>query len=235
MASTYIPGLVIKHNNDVYLTPDLLVGIIDDIPTPGAGGVPDGNFWAVPINNYGVVTGFNFEPTSASSTAAPTTQSFHVFRLTTRFGNDVWYVRGSTTTNTGASPDEAGYIQASQDAECCDGTPAVLPTDVPDLAPCQEMCEWNAAGLYFAIFQLPQLTGTTPRYYPYGSFNGVALTAATATGYATSGTLLTFLNSGAWGAIGTWTYANGSLQVTQAAGPGTDVICVNIIAINPSA
>lgn len=234
MSATFIPALVIKHNNDVYLTPDLVVGVTQSIPTPGSGGVPDGDFWAVPITDYGVVTGFNYKPTSPTSTDAPTDQSFHVFRLTTRLGNDVWYVRGTTTTNTSASPDEPGYIEASQDAECCEADPVTLPTDVPDLAGCQEMCEFDADGNYFAVFQLPQLTGTTPRYFPYGSFNGTALTAASATGYATSDTLLTFLNA-SWSNVGTWTFANGVLKVTQTDGPGTDVLCVNIIAINPSA
>lgn len=235
MSATFIPALVIKHNNDVYLTPDLVVGVTMSIPTPGSGGVIDGDFWAVPINNYGIVSGFNFEPTTPNSTDAPSDQSFHVFRLISRFGNDVWYVRGSSTSNDDASsPTNFGYIEASQDAECCSETPRALPTDIPDLAPCQEMCEWDADQSYFAVFQLPALTGTTPNFYAYGSFNGVPLTALSSTGYASPGALVTALNTN-WSSVGTWAYTNGVLKVTQTDGPGTDVLCVNIIAINPSA
>ena len=99
MAATFISALVIKHNNDVYLTDDLVVGVTMPIPTPGNGAVLDGDYWAVPITDNGIVTGFDFEPTTATDTTPPTPQSFHVVRVTNRFGNDVWYLRG-TTTNT---------------------------------------------------------------------------------------------------------------------------------------
>lgn len=238
MASTFIPALVIKHNNDVYQdTDNLTAGTIMDIPTPGAGGVIDGDFWAVPITDN-VISGFNYIPTSPTSTDAPTAQSFHVFRLVSRLGNDSWYVRGTTTAADGGSPASCGYIQAAADAECCSETPCSLPTDIPVIVPCQVMCEWDANNKYFGEFGLPELTGNL-RYYPVGYFNDVLLTAGDATGYATKDTLLSFLNSGAWGAIGTWTYGTGtganSLKVTQASGAGTDVICVQIITVNPSA
>lgn len=237
MAATFIPALVIKHNNDVYMNTDTLsVGTIMDIPTPGSGAVIDGDFWAVPITDD-VVSGFNFIPTSADSTDAPTAQSFHVFRLVNRFGNDSWYVRGTTTAAEGGSPSSCGYIQAAADAECCSETPCSLPTDVPVIAPCQTLCEWDADSKYFGIFALPTLTGNS-RYYPYGYYNNVLLTAGTSTGYATPTTLLSFLNSGTWGAIGTWSYVDEDetqLKVTLAAGDGTDVICVAIVTVNPSA
>lgn len=238
MAATFIPAKVIKHNNDVYMNTDsLTAGTIMSIPTPGAGGVIDGDFWAVPINDD-VVSGFDYIPTSADSTDAPTSQSFHVFRLVSRFGNDSWYVRGTTTAAEGGSPASCGYIEAAQDAECCAASPCTLPLDIPVIAPCQVMCQWDSNSKYFAKFGLPVLTSNL-RYFPYGYFNGTLLTAGSSSGYATKSTLLTFLNSGTWGAIGTWSFdaASGanSLTVTQTAGPGTDTICVAIVTLDPSA
>ncbi len=238
MGATSIPALVIKHNNDVFENTDTLTaGVIMDIPTQGAGAIVDGDFWAVPITD-GVVSGFNFIPTSAVDTNAPTSQSFHVFRLASRFGNDSWYVRGTTTSAASGSPSECGYIQAAADAECCSATPCSLPTDIPVLAPCQTMCEFDSNGKYFAQFALPTLTGNL-RYFPYGYFNGTLGDAGSATGYVSPTTLLSFLNSGSWGAIGTWTYAdsptNTILKVTQSAGAGSDTICLVVTTVNPSA
>lgn len=237
MSATFIPALVIKHNNDVYLTPDLVVGNTMSIPTPGSGAVIDGDYWAQPITDA-IVSGFNFIPTSPDSEDAPTPQSFHVFRLVNRFGNDVWYVVGRTTFDGAAqSPvsTEFGYIQAAQDAECCSDDPRTLPTDTPLLAPCQLMCEYNADNQYFAVFALPTLTGNL-RYYPYGYFNGVALPSLTPTGYATAGALVSALNgNGTWNDVGTWVdTGNGIIQVNQTNGSGEDVVCIVVTTVNPS-
>lgn len=226
MAATFIPALVIKHNNDVYLTPDLVVGVTMVIPTPGAGGVPDGDYWAVPIANYGVTTGFNFVPTTPSDDDAPTLQSFHVFRLITRFGNDVWYARGTTTTNAG-SPIQNGYVEVSQDAECCDETPRALPTDVPGLFPCQVACEWNTNEAYFFVLGLGTDNGT---YTASGYINGEALPTITG---ATGAALQTQLNS-QWTNVGspnvviTWTVANERAIGVITSGTGEDVLCAKV-------
>ena len=225
MAATFIPALVIKHNNDVYLNADLEVGVTMSIPTPGSGAVIDGDYWAVPISDYGIVTGFNFDlPADPTSTDPPTPQSFHVFRLVNRFGNDVWYVRGTTTTD-GESPANPGYIQAAQDAECCSEDPAELPTDVPQMLPCQTACETNADGDYFFLLALPTDAGT---YTANGYMNGETLTTATGTNAAT---LASSLNS-LWDGVGsptvvvTWTVANDTTilgVITD--GSGYDTLC----------
>ncbi len=228
MAATFIPALVIKHNNAVFLNADLEVGVMIPIPTPGAGGVPDGDYWAVPISDYGIVTGFNFEPTTPTDTDPPTLQSFHVFRLITRLGNDVWYVRG-TTTFDGESPANAGYIQASQDAECCAETPATLPTDVPLMQPCQTACEWNADNNYFFVIGIPTYAGT---YTGNGYINGEALPEITS---ATEAGLQTTLNSN-WTNLGspnvaiTWTVADGRAIGVITDGTGEDTICASFVS-----
>lgn len=238
MASSFISALVIKHNNTLFKNDDNgVIGKTMSIPTPGSGGSPHGDFWAVPVADYGVFTGFKFEPTTPNNATPPTLDSFHVFLLVNENakGRDSWWVRGRTTYTTVGSPQEYGYIQAAADAECCDATPGQLPTDLPLFSACQEMCQWDANGKYFAIWQLPSLSGNL-RYLAYGRFNGVALTALTATGY-TSGALLATGMTSAWGtaAGGTFTFANNALQLVQTAGDGDDVICVTIATVNPSA
>lgn len=229
MAASFIPALVIKRNNDVYLEDDLVsYGAVQTIPTPGAGGDPtDGDFWAVPITDN-VVNGFNFIPTTPDSTDAPTAQSFHVFRLITVPGRaqaNTWYVVGTTTD----------YIESSAAAECCDA-PVPMPMDVPALAPTQLMCVWNNTTDqdYFATWGVP----TTPpggRLYANGYFNDEALPSLSAFGYATPALLVAAMQS-AWGATvgGTFTLSGSRITLTQTAGPGTDVIAINIFGTNTS-
>lgn len=228
MSATFIPALVIKHNNAVFLTEDLVVGVTMSIPTPGAGGVIDGDYWAVPISDYGIVTGFNFEPTTPTDTDPPTLQSFHVFRLISRFGNDVWYVRGSTTTD-GDSPANAGYIQAAQDAECCEADPATLPTDVPELVPCQTACEWNADNNYFFTIGLPTDIGT---YTGNGYINGEALPEITGASAAAIETALNanWTNVGSPNVVITWTVTNNIAMGVITDGDGEDVLCAKIVS-----
>ncbi len=231
MAATFIPALVIKHNNDVYLTSDLEVGVIQPIPTPGNGANLDGDYWAVPISNYGIVTGFNFVPTTSASTDAPTPQSFHVFRLVSgsplRVGNDVWYVRG-TSSLSGDSPAEDGYIQVAADAECCAEDPGTLPTDVPLMQPCQVACEWNADDNYFFVFALPTDAGT---YTLNGYMNGETLPEITG---ATPAAVETALNA-SWDGVGspnvvvTWTVTNNTVMGVITDGSGADTLCVNVV------
>lgn len=237
MAATFIPALVIRHNNDVYLTDDLVVGVTMSIPTPGSGAVIDGDYWAVPITDNGIVTGFDFEPTTPDSTTLPTPQSFHVFRLVNRFGNDVWWVRGSTTTD-GDSPANAGYIQAAQDAECCDATPRALPTDVPELFPCQTACQFDTDGNYFFILGVPTL-GVGETYVANGYLDDETLPQASG---ATVIALVASLNS-VWDGVGspniaiTWTQSDTGatgLPViigTITDGLGDDILCAKISTV----
>lgn len=232
MSATFIPALVIKHNNDTYMTADLAVGQVMTIPTPGAGGVPDGDYWAVPISNYGVVSGFNYVPvTSDNDDTAPTLQSFRVFRLITRFGNDVWYVRGQTTAPGTGSPAYNGYIEASQDAECCDTTPRTLPQDVPELMPCQVACEWDTNENYFFILGAPP-DKVTETYTARGYLNGEALPNAVGSTLAALRTQMASLwtNQGSPQIAITWTQSNGNFIGVITNGNGNDYLCAKITA-----
>lgn len=219
MAATYISGLVIKHGNETFLDTNLVdFGLIMSIPTPGAGGQIDGDYWAVPITE-GVVSGFDYVPKAPNAAIPPTPQSFAVFRLITNPGtaNDKWWVRGTTLQ----------YIASAAAAECCD-TPIPLPTDTPELAPTQLLCERNGAGQTFAVFGIP----TPPsggRYYAYAYFNNVALTDLSMSGYATPALLVAAMQS-VWGGPtgGTFTLANGVINFVQTNGDGDDVIAINV-------
>lgn len=237
--ASYITALVIQKNNSVFVSDasvykdstDIItsgIGVTMEIPCPdsSSGGVIDGDFWAKPVNE-GVVAGFTFVPYNVGdpNASAPDIQSFAVVKISSRFSRDDWYALGTSTD----------YINSC--AACCDTSPAVLmpdATDLPNEAPCQTLCQQDTDGDYFAILGLPTLDGTHPRYYPYGYFNDVALTAGSASGYASTGTLLTFLNA-SWTEVGTWSVSNGVLIATQTDGDGTDVLCAAVVAINPSA
>lgn len=239
MGAAFFSATIIKHNNTTFVDEDGVVGRTGLIPTPGAGGAPHGDFWAVPITDYGVWShAFNYEPCAPGDETPPQLDAFHVFRLVNEnglAGKDIWMVRGRTTIAGTGSPAEYGYAQVAADYECCDATPSALPTSIPTINACQTLCEYNEDSLYFAIWQLPALSGNL-RYLAYGRFNGVALSSLTATGY-TSGALLATAMTSAWGATvgGTFTFANNALRLIQTAGDGDDVICVTIGTVNPSA
>lgn len=233
--ASYIPALVIQRKNTVFISDQGIaaeksgstelvtgLGLYTEIPTPDGGGAIDADYWAVPINEGGP-TGFKFTPYNPAdpvTSIAPDVQAFKVFRIVDfNRGGDDFYVVGTI----------AQYITAA-------GGGAALPLSISTLqVGCQTLCQFNTNGLYFGVLGLPTLIGNQ-RYFPAGYFNGVALPTASSSGYTTTGTLLTFLNTATtgWAAVGTWTVANGVLLVSQTAGPGDDVLCAGIFAINPS-
>lgn len=226
MAASFISALVIKRNNTVFLDTDLVAyGSVEMIPTPGSGGRPDGDYWAVPINGNGVVTGFDFVPVENSATP-PTVQSFKTFRLieSKEFGQAYYWYAVGTTEN---------YIASSSAAECCNA-PVLLPDDVPALAGIQLMCQYNNSTdkKYFAAFGVPTIN-FGDRIHAYGYFNNVALSSLSGAGYTTPDLLLSAMQS-AWGATvgGTFTLSpdKKTIILTQSAGNGTSEIAINIFS-----
>ena len=224
MSATFISANVIKHNNTVFLDTDLVTyGDIQIVPTPGSGGRPDGEYWAVPITDGGVVDGFDFVPYGPQNPIKPSTQSFRVLRLVTSkdYGkSDYWYIVGT----------EANYVASSQAAECCDA-PIPMPLSVPPLAPTQLMCQYNNPTDmdYFAVWGVPTLEYGDSGYWAYGYFNDTALSPLFVNG-ATPAALVSAMQS-AWGSTvgGTFTLVGGIVIVlTQSNGQGTDEISINI-------
>lgn len=228
--ASYITGFVIEKNDIVFInqgTP-LTVGAIMEIPTPDGGGFIDADYWAVPINE-GMYGGFNYIPynlNNPSENVAPTVDSYACVRISSTKSSDWYMVLGTS----------AEYVTAAGGGTAL---PVVWPArshTYPLLPVCQTMNQTDADGNYIAVLGLPYLDGVDKAYFPFGNFNGVALTAATANGYTSTGSLLTFLNSGTWANVGTWSVSGDSLTLlcTQTDGPGTDVFCGDVIAINPS-
>lgn len=205
------------------------IGISTIIPCPDNGGVIDGDYWATPVND-GVVNGFIYKSYNIAEAVSskPTVDSFAVVRITDSKTSKFYYALGTSTQ----------YLASC--AVCCSDPLVPMPdaTDLPFEAGCQTLCNFDADNNYFAVLGLPTLTGNA-RYFPFGYFNNVELPAATGTGYATTGDLLTFLNTAVtgWAAVGTWTLSGDGETViaTQTDGPGDDVLCAYITAINPSA
>lgn len=239
--SSYITANVIRFNNDSFVDDvnaaksgsahfPTGIGSTKQVPCPDAqsGGVIDGDYWAIPINE-GVVADFKFTPYNVNETTSskPTVDSFAVVRISSRLSRDVWWVQGTSVQ----------YLASC--AVCCSDSPVLMPlaTGLPLQAGCQDLCNFDANSNYFAVLGLPTLTPGVGRYYPYGYFNNVALPAPASTGYANTTTLLTFLNTAVtgWAAVGTWSILDGVLIVTQTDGPGDDQLCAAVASINPSA
>lgn len=244
MAASYIQALVIQKNDNVYKCPAGSVGVnvsgqlgqLQAIPTP-SGATVEGDFWAIPVGlNW--FSGFKYRPTSATDTAAPTPDSFHVVKIVDKNSEDFWYLRGVSSNNTAGN---YGYVQASQDAEngLVSGA-RTMPTDVPLIAGRQDACIPNSAGAYFVTTGIPSISGTQT-YKPFGWVNGVALPAAATNGYTTTGALLTFLNA-SWTNFGSpaqpvvWTITSDGLTLigTETGGDGADVFAIGVTAWIPS-
>lgn len=233
MAASYISAKVIQKNDNVYLCFDGTLGVnvgnnqvgqMQAIPTPSTAYV-DGDYWAVPVG-LNTFSGFNFVPTSATDTNAPTPDSFHVVRIKDKESADWWYIRGVSYSTTAGN---YGYVQASQDAE--DGVISgarLMPTDIPPIGGRQDVCTPNSVGAYAIYLGLPTISGTET-YKPFGTFNNVALPAAATNGYTSVANLLTFLNA-SWTNLGSpaqaivWTATADNLTVigTLTGGDGTD-------------
>lgn len=233
-ASPYIPVVVIQYNNQVYFCDGgIYYGSLQQVPCPASNQVKyDGDFWAVPVVNFDLVSGFTFVPRSLNSTSPPTVQSFETFRLIEVNGDgaNYWYVLGTSADWTASC------------AVCCSDAAIPMPTDLPILAPEQVMCILPVVNgvqgtKYFSVWGLPTLPGGAFGYVPVGYYNNVKLPAGTTGGYATTTELLAFLNGNAeWSAIGTWTVSsdNITLTVTQNSGTGYDILALIVLAENAS-
>ena len=246
---SFVTALVLQQNTSVYLSPAGInvqktagvssnyitgVGLLAPIPDPPNGAIIDWDAWAIPTNDHGLVTGWTFLPYNLldpTQNNPPNIQAFAVCRIWNRLTGDDWVFVGTsaqylTAVNGGASLPQAFAAGAYQ-------------------VGCTVICQQNSAGQYFQEVALPALTGNN-RYFPYGYFNGVAFTAASATGYTTPALLLAFLNA-VWTNVGPiagvvqatllWSLSadNNTLTVVETAnGTGADTICVAIGQVNPS-
>lgn len=188
------------------------VGITMPIPTPDGGGSFEGDFWASPINEYGVVTGITFTPYNLNSALPAKPHPYSVAACKVR-------VQGILTNG---KPDY--YFVLGTSAQWAAGS---LPTNSslvywPAVVWAQPVVDANGiavSGSFEFILGVPTLpTSPSTTLYPVGYLNDVALTASTANGYANITTLLTFLNAN-WSTIGspsitvTWTASTNNSAV----------------------
>ena len=217
----YISAISLQTNYQVFINGDYTVGLaITDLPTPASGAEIDGDYWAVPVTD-GVVSGFNYTATNAASATAPDPQAFHVVRISLKIGGGptFWYIIGTS----------AEYSSDSGGADCCSlNSPPHLPSALPSVYPCQEMCIQDSNNNYIAILGSPTLGGGQ-EYHALGLYNGSALPTQSD---ATLAGLLTLLNTN-WSVVGTWTLSGTTFTATSAEGgspPGTGVLCAAILA-----
>jgi hypothetical protein len=211
------------------------IGLLAPIPTPADGALLDGDYWATPVTDNGVITSWTYTPYNLNDPAQnnpPNVQSFAVFRI--------WRGTVDAAIDRVVVGTSAQYLTAAAGGAAL---PTTLGTGVYQV-PCSLLCNQNANGQYYTTFALPVLAGNS-RYFPYGFLNGVAFTGGTSTGYSTPAALLSFLNA-VWTNVGTgsptilWSLSvdNLTLTATETApsslGAGNDTICVAIGQVNPS-
>lgn len=211
----YVAALVLQRNNDQFIDGGITPGVVELIPTPNSGGYVFADYWAVPVTD-GVVSSWQWTPTTPGSTTKPTAQSIHAVRINSNNTRDDWYVLGTSTE----------YQLASKSAECCDSPAYNMPSTISNIAPCQSLCA-NSDGNQFGVFGLPAPDGGT--YTANGFYNDVALPEVTG---ASAAALVTALNlNGTWAAIGTWATTEDGLTLTVTGAAVEDPQDPNVLCV----
>lgn len=233
IATILVPCYVVQLNNQQFLYEDNIIGQILQVPCRNAL-IDDVPYWAVPIKDSGIFTGLDYilsQDNNQVPVTAPTFDSFLVTRVRDKISSNVWWIYVNTKND---------FVNAC--SSCCGS--AFTPTPIPpggfiQIAPCQLLCQiQNSAGAYQAIFGIPNLIGHEA-YYPYGSYNNVALAAASGSGYATVGAMVAFMNAN-WTNIGSpnttfiWTATADGLTLTATGGFLNDSLCVSIVTVGTS-
>jgi hypothetical protein len=222
-----VPCYVVQLNNTQFIEGWSIVGRILDVPCKNDF-IDDPDYWMVPIEDDGILTVLQPIPVAESPTA-PTVDSFPVFRVRDKLSGYAWWVYGT----------HADFTESC--ATCCGSSAVPMPTPPGgqiNVAPCNQICETNAAGQNITVSALPYLPAGES-YFPYGSYNGVELPAASGVGYSTPAALLAFLNA-SWTNQGSpvatfvWTLSSDGMTLTATGGFSGDELCFVVVAIVPS-
>ncbi len=223
-----VPALVISFNGVLFTDGskgydgDNVIGKVLDVPCRDIL-FDNSDSWGIPVKDSGIFTGMDFELKNGVYLAQPTYDSIPVFRIRDTKSDTYWIVYGT----------KADLIASC--STCCDGTtPIPMPMVsgfLERIAPCQALDITNDAGAYYMPFGVPTL-GVGETFFPYGSYNNVALTAASSAGYANITTLLAFMNTN-WNTF-VWTKSADNLTIIGTGGVKDASLCVNIIAVTPS-
>lgn len=232
ISNLLIPCFVIQQNNEQFILTQGVVGEVRNVDCREVF-VDDILYWASPIKDEGVFTGWQYRLAYDKNAAKPTFDSFLVQRVRDKLSGYVWWI----------------YVTSADDFKnscntCCGASsipmPGVNGSFRPVIAPCQLICDMiDANGSLYSIFGLPVLEAGQ-QYYPVGSFNNIALPTAP-TSYASVAALLAFLNL-MWVNIGStspavslhWTASGDNLTLTATGGNSGSSLCVIVNAIAPS-
>lgn len=235
IATILIPCLVVQLNNQQYLgnnQVDNIIGQTLDVPCRNVI-VDEVAYWATPIKDSGIFTKLQYQLVTDDNGAVPipTFDSFQVIRVRDKLTEYTWWIYGSRDN----------FLNSCN--TCCGAGTVPMPgidgAFLPMIAPCQTLCDiTNAQGQYQMIFGLPNLLGHEV-FFPYGSYNNVALPTASGAGYSTVTLLLAYLNS-TWSAVGTpsagfvWTASADQKTLIVTGGFLSDSICVVVTTIGTS-
>lgn len=228
ISTVQVPCYVIKFNNTLIINSEQVIGQVLQVPCRNDF-QDDPDYWAVPVRDSGIFTTLSFLPKGPTFPNAPTFDSFTVFRVRDKLSGYTWWIYGGNADFTNAC------------STCCGvgaiPMPGTLVAPVIRISPCDTLCIQNANGSFYSITALPYLT--TGVYFPYGSYNGVALPVASGSGYATPTLLLAFLNAN-WTNIGSpnatfvWTLSADNITLTATGGNLNDTLCITIATIGQS-
>ena len=231
ISTVSVPCLVIQLNNRQFIFQNNIVGQVMQVPCRLSLLNPI-DYWMVPAKDEGMFTTLWPVLMLNGQTAVPqpTFDSFSVTRVQDTQTNYVWWIYGTADDFTNSC------------STCCGVTPTPMPGlsgfDI-QIAPCSTVCTLAANGIqYESFFGLPTLpAGET--YYPYGSYNNVALPSASGSGYSSVALLLAFLNTN-WTNLGSpavtfvWTASADNLTLFATGGNFGDSLCVVVESIVPS-
>jgi len=230
ISTVTVPALVISLNNFLFVDKtdsDVVLGKVLQVPCRDIL-YDNTDRWAIPVKDSGLFTGLDFEYmvkvyADMDFTPQPTFDSFSVFRIRDTKSSFEWMIYGS----------KANLLTAC--ATCCGADAVSMPGISPSfklrIAPCQTVNLLNESGVPYGVFALPSL-GVGQQYFPYGSYNNVALPAGATNGYATTTALLSFLNT-TWNTY-VWTLSSDNETLIATGGSTGDSLCVNIVAVTPS-
>jgi hypothetical protein len=225
ISTVTIPALVISFNNNLFVNPDnseQVVGKVLQVPCRDIE-YDNEDMWAIPVKDSGIFTGLEFQLKNGIFLDQPTFDSFTVFQIKDKLSDNQWIIYGSRETNFTASC-----------ATCCGAAAVPMPGIAGvalNIAPCEVVNLTDDNGDPYMVFGLPTLeSGET--YFPYGSLDNVALTSASAGGYANVAALLSFLNTN-WTPY-VWTADADEITLTATGGELDASLCVSVIAITPS-
>lgn len=222
ISTVVIPCLCVQMNNQQFISPEGVIGAIENVPCR-ASLIEEVLYWCSPVKDEGIFDALQFRLAIGDNLAQPTFDSFLVQRIEDKLTNYTWWV----------------YVLTKNDFKnscnsCCGDTTVPMPgvngSFNPVIAPCQTICAENSDGDVEVVFGLPSKP-VGFNYFPTGSYNNNSLTAAAAAGYATTGALLTFLNTN-WTNIGSpnvtfvWSVSGDGLTLIATGGNAGDELCV---------